>query len=370
MLTTLTRTLGLLTLCGLLATPLSHAEEEASAGAPALTVTIAKPHILEWPETIIASGAIEPWQEASVGAQIGGQRIAEVLAEVGDVVARGQVLARLDTELLRAELAELQAALAQAEAARDEALANRDRAQNLRGRGLLSEQDTLRTITQAAVAETQVTAAGARLESQRLRLRYAEIVAPDEGVITERSAMLGTVTQTGQELFRMIRAQRLEWRGELTAEQVIRLAEHAGVDLALPDGSTARAKLRSVAPTMTDGSRLALVYADIAPGSTARAGMYAEGTILLTPKPALTVPAGSVVIRDGRSIVFTIAADARGDITSVTARSVEIGRRREAQVEILSGLDAGERVVLQGAGFLSDGDVVRIVQGAARTATE
>jgi RND family efflux transporter MFP subunit len=370
MLTQLTRTLATLALGGLLAISHARAEEDTPAAAPALTVTVAKPHVLEWPETIVASGAIEAWQEASVSAQIGGQRIAEILAEVGDVVTRGQVLARLDTELLGAELAELQAALAQAEASREEARANRERAENLRGRDLLSEQDTLRAVTQAAVAETQVAAARARLASQRLRLQYAEIVAPDDGVVTARSAMLGAVTQTGQELFRMIRAQRLEWRGELTAEQIARLTEHASVDLALPDGSKAHAALRTVAPAMTAGSRLALVYADIAPGSAARAGMYAEGTIQLAPKPALAVPAGSVVIRDGRSIVFTLAADARGDIASVAARNVEIGRRRETQVEILNGLEAGERVVLQGAGFLSDGDVVRIAPGAARGGAE
>ena len=355
---------------GLLGAPVALAEENASAAAPALTVTIARPQILEWPETIFASGAIEPWQEASVSAQIGGQRIAEVLAEVGDVVTEGQLLARLDTELLRAELAELQAALAQAEASREEAAANRVRAEGLRERGLLSEQDILRATTLATVAQTQVAAARARLDSLRLRLRYAEIVAPDDGVITARSAMLGAVTQAGQELFRLIRQQRLEWRGELTAEQLVRLTKHAAVELALPDGSKAHAKVRRIAPAMTSGSRLALVYADVAPGSAARAGMYAEGTILLDPKPALAVPAGSVVIRDGRSIVFTIADDRSGDIARIAARTVEIGRRREADVEILRGLDARESVVLQGAGFLSDGDIVRIVQGAARSAAE
>jgi RND family efflux transporter MFP subunit len=353
-----------------LATPLALADETAPAAAPALTVTLAQPQTQQWAETINASGAIEAWQEASVSAQIGGQRIADVSAEVGDVVKKGQTLARLDSEVLNAELAELQAALAQAEASRSEAFANRDRAEGLRGKGALSEQDILKVLTQAEVAETQVTAARARLNTQRLRLSYAEIVAPDDGVITARSAMLGAVTQAGQELFRMIRQQRLEWRSELTAEQVVKVSEQAPIDLILPDGSSASATLRSISPAMTSGSRLALVYADLVPGSRARAGMYAQGTIMLAPKPALIVPAGSVVIRDGRSIVFTIPTDARTDIVRIAARVVVVGRRHKGQIEIISGLSLDDRLVAQGAGFLSDGDVVRIVHGGDRLSAE
>jgi RND family efflux transporter MFP subunit len=338
-----------------------RADEDAPTAAPALTVTVAQPKTVQWPETIATAGSIEAWQEASVGAQVGGQRVAEVLVDVGDVVREGQVLARLDAELLRAELAELEAALLQAEASRNQAAANRDRAERLRGRGALSEQDILQFVTQAEVAESQVTAARARVDSQRLRLRYTDVAAPDGGVITARSATLGAVAQLGQELFRMIRQERLEWRGELTAEQIVNVAKEARVDLHLPDGTSATAAVRTVAPAMTSGSRLGIVYADLVPGSTARAGMYAEGTILLPPTPALVVPAGSVVIRDGRSIVFTIASSAAADTAGIAANVVTVGRRRHNQVEIVAGLEPGHRVVTQGAGFLNDRDVVRIV---------
>lgn len=348
-------------IAGLVTGVLAAADGQETAGAPALTVTAAEPHEIEWPETIVASGAIEAWQEASVGAQVGGQRIAEVLAEVGDVVKRGQVLARLDTDVLNAELAELRAALTQAQASLEQANANRARAERLRNSGALSEQEILQFVTQAQVAEAQVGAARARLDSQRLRLRYAEIVAPDDGAITARSATLGAVTQIGDELFRMIRQERLEWRGELTAGQIGRVETGARVELALPDGSTAEATVRNVAPAMTDDSRLAVVYADLDPRGAARAGMYASGTILLAPSPALVVPAGSVVIRDGRSIVFVLGPPVGADTARASQRNVTVGRRRHADAEIVSGLALDERIVEQGAGFLNDGDLVRVI---------
>lgn len=350
-------------------TALPAVADTTAKAVPALTVTVAAPATVQWPATIVASGAIEAWQEASVGAQVGGQRIAEVRAEVGDEVKKGQVLARLDTALLNAELAELRAALGQAEASANEANANRQRAEQLRGRGALSDQEIQQLITRAEVAEAQVVAARARVDSQRLRLTYAEIVAPDDGVITARSATLGAVTQVGEELFRMIRQERLEWRGELTAEQLVKLTPNARVELRLPNGTKTGATVRNVAPAMTSGSRLGIVYADLDPGSSARAGMYAEGTILLAPTPALTVPAASIVIRDGRNIVFTIAKS-QADTATIAARVVTPGRRREGQVEIVEGLTPQERVVDQGAGFLNDGDLVRIVANASERGSE
>jgi multidrug efflux pump subunit AcrA (membrane-fusion protein) len=160
----------------------------------------------------------------------------------------------------------------------------------------------------------------------------------------------------------MIRQQRLEWRGELTAEQLGRVATGAAVELELPNGGKARGTVRTVAPTMTPGSRLGIVYVDLDPGSPARAGMYAAGIIQLAPSPALVVPAASVVIRDGRSIVFTLERQAGPDLATIAARFVTLGRRRQGQVEVLGGIDTGDRLVEQGAGFLSDGDLVRIVE--------
>jgi RND family efflux transporter MFP subunit len=333
--------------------------DESAAAAPALTVTAAHVERQTWPEEVRAAGAIEPWQEAVVGAQIGGQRIVEIVAEIGDEVKAGQVLARFDTARLRAEEAELVASVLQMQAALREAEANRDRALALKERSLLSEQDVTRQVTQADIARAQLAGAEARLATKRLEIGFAAVTAPDAGVVSARSATLGAVAQPGEELFRLIRQGRLEWRGELTAQQLARVAPGDSVELSLPGGGHTTARVRQLAPALRNATRLALVYADLPADSGARAGMYAEGTVLLEETAALAVPAASVVIRDGRNYVFVLSGD--DSRAQVAARQVQVGRRVGEAVEVRDGLTPGSRVVAQGAGFLNDGDTVRVV---------
>ncbi len=318
----------------------------ATAATPVavLTVTEATARNTLWPMTVEASGAIAPWQEASIGTQIGGYQLIDVRVNVGDRVRRGQLLARLDPALLNAEQAQLRANYDQAEA-------NRQRALSLQASGGVSDQDVLQYVTQARTA-----AAG--LAAKRLQLRYTSVVAPDDGVISARTATLGAVAPAGQEFFRLIRQGRLEWRGELTTPQLARVSSGQLIMLDLPDGTHATARVRQTAPILDERSRLGIVYADLVGGSRARAGMYANGRIEMAERPAIVVPAQSVVIRDGRNYVLTLPRPEAAPRVSLQA--VTIGRRRGDEVEIVSGLAERARVVVQGAGFLNDGDVVRL----------
>lgn len=336
--------------------------QAATQAMPALTVTLARVVRADWDSALEASGAIEPWQEAVLGAQTSGLRLLEVRANVGDKVRRGQVLARFDAAILRASQMELQATLAQAEAAARQADTNRQRVQSLKDSGGVSRQEVLQYETQADTSAAQVAVVRAQLESRRLLLDRAEVRAPDDGIISARGATVGAVAESGQELFRLIRQGRLEWRGELTASQLARIAPGQRIDLRLPDGGGASAKVRQSAPRLDPQSRLATVYADIDTGSRARAGMYAAGRVVLERLPALVVPAASVVIRDGHSYVFKAGPDAGQTVVAALAVRVEVGRRQGGSVEILDNVAEGERVVLQGAGFLKDGDTVRVVR--------
>lgn len=319
----------------------------AKPSTAAMTVTVAAATQAQWPATLDASGAIAPWQEAVIGAQVSGLRLAEIRVSVGDQVKRGQVLAVFDADLLRADEARLKAAWQQAEA-------NRQRAMQLKGTGGISDQDILQYVTQADVAKAQ-------MQSVQLQLRYAEVVAPDDGAISARNATLGAVSNSGQELFRMIRQNRLEWRGELTAAQLAQVKQGQRISLTLPEGSSATAKVRQLAPSLDGQTRLGIVYADMDAGSTARAGMYAKGSIVLAQSPAIVVPANSVVLRDGRSYVPKLAGNDR-----VTLQAVAVGRRQGNLVEIISGISTSDQVVDKGAGFLNEGDLVRVVNVAGK----
>lgn len=312
--------------------------------APALTVTSVRPRQVTWPVTLKASGAISAWEEASIGTQIGGYQLIDVRVNVGDPVKKGQVLARFDRALLLADQAQLQANADQAEA-------NRQRALTLKNSGGISDQDVLQFVTQAKTAD-------ALLAAKQLQLRYTDVVAPDDGVISARTATLGAVVPVGQELFRMIRQGRLEWRGELTAAQLSHVATGQRITLTLPDGSSAIARVRQLAPSLNTQSRLGIVYADIEPGSGARAGMYVDGNIVMSNAPAVVIPAESVVIRDGRSYILKLKGDS--PTPGVALQAVTVGRREQREVEILEGVEVDDRVVVHGAGFLNDGDVVRL----------
>ncbi|EKQ59419.1 secretion protein hlyd [Xanthomonas citri pv. malvacearum str. GSPB2388] len=321
--------------------------EVAPAATPALTVTSTAPREVSWPLQIKATGAIAAREEASIGSQIGGYQLIDVRVNVGDVVKKGQVIARFDRALLEAEHAQLKANA-------DQAAANRQRGLALQRSSAMSDQDVLQLVTQSKTAD-------ALLAANALRLRYTDVRAPDDGVISARTATLGTVVPVGQELFRMIRRGRLEWRGELTAGQLVQVKIGQEVTLELPDGNVATATVRQTSPVLDSASRLAIVYADIRPGSSARAGMYASGSLGLGSGAALVVPAESVVIRDGRSHVLALA-DASAT-PRVSLRSVTVGRRNGREVEITDGLGKDQHVVVQGAGFLKDRDLVRISQG-------
>jgi RND family efflux transporter MFP subunit len=326
---------------------LSHPRAVA-APAPrpraALTITAASPQRVNWPLSLQAQGAVAAWQEASVGAQIGGYELIDVRVNVGDQVKKGQVLARFNPALLRADEAQLQASDEQAEA-------NRKRILSLKSSGAVSDQDLLQYVTQAKTAD-------ALLASKRLQIRYTDVLAPDDGAISARTATLGAVVPTGQELFRLIRQNRLEWRGELTAAQLSHIRVGQEIALILPDGTAASARVRQTAPSLDPLSRLGFVYADIARGSAARAGMYADGHVILGTSPATVVPAQSVVIRDGRSYVLKLIGS--GGDQKISLAAVSVGRRQGDLAEIIAGIGSGDRVAVQGAGFLNEGDAVRV----------
>lgn len=328
----------------------------ALATKPALTVTTTTPQLLDWPQTLKASGNIAAWQEAVIGPEISNYRITEISANVGDSVKRGQLLARIASDTVQSELAETRATVAEAEATLSEARANSERAALLREKGFYSAQQGLQTQTAADTALARLNAAKARLQSAELKRSKAAVLAPDDGIISARTATVGTLTQPGQELFRLIRGGRLEWRAEVTAAEISKLAPGQTASLNSPNNEVVAGVIRAVAPTVDPQTRIGLVYVDI-PASASQvlgAGMFARGEFRLGQHPALTLPQSAILLREGFSYVFRV------NDGKLTQTKIGIGRRNADRVEV-SGLDAAALVVTDGVGFLTDGDTVRIV---------
>ena len=328
-----------------------------AAPRPSLTVTLAKPARSNLPIRLQANGNITAWQEASVGAEVNGLRLAAVNVNVGDVVRKGQVLAVFASETTKADSLQSRASLAQAEASFENAKADADRARSIQDTGALSKSQVAQYLTQERVARAQLEAAKAAFGATEVRLGNTRVLAPDDGVISARAATVGAVVGAGQELFRLVRQGRLEWRGEVTPSEVDRVKIGQSVAVTAATGREVQGKVRAIAPSADPQTRNILVFVDLPRHAELKAGTFAHGAFDLGRSEALTVPSQSVVVRDGSNYVFAIDAQNRA-----SQLKVRTGRRVGERVEVLEGLQAGASVAVQGAGFLNEADLVKVVK--------
>lgn len=363
------------TLCAM-ANPSALAQPAKAVSAPraSLTVTTARPAQSRMPLRLSANGNIAAWQEASVGSEASGLRLSEVRANVGDTVQRGQVLAVFASESVAADVAQARAGVAEAQAQAADAAANAERARAFEANGMMSKQQISLLLTGEQTAKARLDSAYALLAVQQIRLKNAQVLAPDSGIISARGATVGAVVGAGTELFRLIRQGRLEWRGEVTSSEMARIKPGTAVMVSAASGTKLLGKVRVVAPTVDPVSRNVLVYVDLpitsATVASVKSGMFARGEFELGSSGALTVPQQAVVARDGFNYVFKVGADNR-----ISQQKVEVGRRIGEQVEVTQGLAPDAAVAVIGAGFLNDGDTVRVNNPpapvkSASTATE
>jgi RND family efflux transporter MFP subunit len=325
------------------------------APASTLAVTLVRAQMRPIQRTVVVSGPVAAFEEMQLGVEISGARVTALNVDVGQQVRKGQVLLELDHRSLDSELQQANAALSEAEAG--VALA---RANLARGEGLVqdkfisaSQLDELRAVR--AQAEARRNTARAARDAAQLRRDFAELRAPADGVISRRLVQPGQVVAAGTELLRLIRDGRLEWRAELPEDDLARVEPGATVQLPSSAG-TVTGRIRAVSPGVDSQTRTGTLYADLPEPGPLQPGSYVEGRIVTGAGDALVVPAASVVQRDGHAYVFTL------DDKHVAHRvRVATGARVDGQVEIVDGLEAGDAVVEQGAGFLGDGDVARVV---------
>jgi RND family efflux transporter MFP subunit len=320
-----------------------------------MTVTATPLERVELTRTIAMTGSVYAWQDVIIASEVGGYRVADVLVDVGDRVKKGQRLVTLSTALLEAEVATKQATLKQREAELTNAQAALERGQSLAASNLLSKSDLDRLTSEQLASQSRLEAARADLETSQLRLKFTDVVAPDDGVITSRTVTVGQIAQAGNEMLRLLRNARIEWRGEAPETRLKDLAPGQGVSVITADGTPFHGKIRVVSPTISSNDRTALVYVDLPADDRLRPGMYARGEIEIGTGPAYMVPLESVVSSDGYSYVFVLSED-----NTVARRRIETGAVHDGSIEVVSGLESGERIVEKGAGFLKDGDLVNV----------
>lgn len=331
--------------------------EEGAVANPALTVKATRLQQSSLPMRISATGNITAWEEASIGTQADGLRLIKVKVNVGDVVKRGQVLAIFAPETVIADLAEARAVAEEVAATLAEAEANARRAQVLEATGAMSAQQINQYVSAERVARARLEAAKAIERRHRLRLAHTQVRAPDDGLVSSRTATVGAVMPSGQELFRLIRKGRLEWRAEVGTADLVKLSPGQTVHVMTTGDQVIEGTLRVIAPAIDTQTRNGLVYVDLPDTSQVRAGMFARGYFETGNHPGMTLPQAAVLLRDGFSYVLRIGPDSK-----VIETKVSVGRRADERIEITGGLDPSDRVVESGGSFLGDGDLVRLVE--------
>jgi HlyD family secretion protein len=374
-------------------TPLPDASRDLDAplGAAPIATTLAraKRHFIN--ETLPVTGSLAPREEVVVGPEVDGLRIAEILADVGDHVEQGQVLARLDGGMLRTQLAQnnatiarTEAMLAQVKTSIAEAQANEvesadalKRTQALDATGTTTAAQLLTRETQAKVAAAKSASAVANLQiaeadyalaqalrsEVELKIARTELKAPAAGTISSRSARLGAVASiTGEPLFRLIRNGEIEFDAEVPETVLPRIEPGQKVDVWLDGVNEAiDGRVRRVDPTVDKKSRLGCVPITLSPHPALRAGIFAHGNITVGGRQAITVPLSAVLFNKDGAYVELVTNNV------VEMRNVKTGIKHGDNIEIVSGLTEGQEVVARAAAFLKAGDRITPVRDYARS---
>ena len=356
--------------------------------APSMSVAVAAVERTLVARRLNVTGTVAARDLIAVLPQTTGLQIKQILVDEGDFVKAGQVMAVLDNSVLQAEIEQAkaevesnqavvkqkQAALAQERASEEEAQRNFERNRQLADAGAISRQELDTRATAVATAKEKVRVAianinsaqadvrssNARVQQLQTRLGQTTVRAPAAGVVAEKNVEIGNVAGT-QQLFSIIQNGELELLAQVPANQLSQVKIGATAQISYDADSRVRlqGRVREIAPLVNEQNRQATVKINIPLTDLLRPGMFARAAINTTSLPGLTVPAKAIVPQaDGSASVFLLTKE---DI--VQAQSVEAGEILSAgKVEIISGLKPGDRVVVSGAGYLKDGDRIRIVE--------
>lgn len=332
------------------------ADKKPTGPAAAQTVSVVTVTSQPIPRQINATGTISPWEEVPVGAETGGLTAVSVNAEEGQVVQAGQVLVKLNDSLIAAQLRQQQASVASAKATLAEAQAALGRAQELKARGYLSQASLDTATARQGTAAANLAAAEAARAETTARLAQTAIRAPVGGLVSRRSVTKGQIVSAGSELFRIVRDSRLELDADLPETDLASVKAGMPARIYSDKVGETTGRVRIVTSEVNTTTRLGVARVALSSMGGFRPGMFARATIDAGDQPALVVPAASVLYRENRPGVFVVDAARK-----VRFRRIQVVTTTNDRVAA-TGLTAGEKVVVDGAGFLGEGDLVRIGQ--------
>ncbi len=362
-------------------------------GPPPIMVTAARAKLADFIETVTVTGTLVPREEILIGPEVEGLRVVEVLADEGDRVTKGQVLARLVTDTLEAQMAQNAASIARATAAiaqAQSAILSADaklveaqgaynRGKPLTKSGYLSESGMEQRESAAKSATAALSSARdglkvaeadkAQLEAQRREISWrrsrTEIMSPADGIISRRLVRIGGYAAGASDaMFRVIAKGEIELDAEVTESRVAKLKEGQPAEVTIAGGTAVTGKIRIVSPEIDKATRLGRVRIFLGDNPALRIGGFARGVVETARSRGIAIPASALLYgQDGASV--QVIADG-----VVRTRKVKLGLENGGQVEVREGLAEGDLIVAKSGTFLRDGDGVRAVLPEHRRTSE
>ncbi|WP_017711412.1 efflux RND transporter periplasmic adaptor subunit [Prochlorothrix hollandica] len=368
------------------------AAPETPALVPAKAVTLAPVQSQAISRRLDTTGTVQAQDLLPIAAQASNLQIQEVRVDEGDAISPGQVLVVLDSTTIQAQIqqgkAQLasaqarvrqqQASLAQAQATLKEAQSNLQRFQALAADGAISAQEletrstTVLTAQESVrLAQANITSAQAEVQSQQAQLNQltitlnrTQVKAPTAGIVAERFARVGNLASDRDPLFSVIRDGLLELEISLPETQLPQVKVGARVNIRSDSDPSLQLQgsVASIAPLVDPATRQARIKVNLPPSSKLRPGMFLQAAVVLSNQTGLTVPAAAVLTQpDGSNGVYRWLGSDQVALQVVTVGQVmDSADPTQARMEILQGLNPGDQVVVEGAGYLKDGDRVQI----------
>jgi len=342
----------------LLAMVLSGCGGKEPAGMPeprrvSVTTAVAAQRPVEVVEESI--GYIDTLTSPLVAAEVAG-RLVEVKVDVGQTVRAGQVLARIEAIDYQNEMRSASAEVARLIALTDNQRRVVDRYRSLGQDRFVSETALDEAQSQLAALTEQLANARARRDMAARGVSKTAVLAPVDGVIQQRLVSIGTYVANGQTLFQV--ATRATLRVHLPLPETVlgRLRAGQTVYLTTPTapGQTVTGSVTELRPMVSTGSRAGEAIIELPNPGDWTPGASITGRVVLERRNSVVVPAVSVVLRPAGPVAYVVDGD--------TARQVkvQVGERLGSEVEVVSGLAAGDRIAVDGAAYLSDGALVKV----------
>jgi len=351
--------------CGQKPAPAAESSSVDSSQIQAMRVT--RVAVRDLVEQVVATGRLVVREEAAVGSELPGYRVAAVYADEGDWVKQGEALARLDDTLLQAQIAQAEASLATQKATADFQQSQLERAEMLTSEGAFSKEQLDQRRMQAVSATAALTASQAAVNEMKVRQSRMTLRAPVAGAVLERNIRPGEISGTAMgPYFRIARDGLIELDAELPAAKLSLIQEGAPVLVALPTGETLNGTVRFISPRVDANTNLGRARIELPYNKALRPGSFAQASFNGSASGALTVMASAIRYEAGGPAVMLVDKN-----NSVHRVPVKLGERMGDYVQLVEGPPAGSRVLELGASFTLEGDVVvPIEEGvAANTAT-